>query len=301
MINIIADETMKKVLQLTAEKTIDESEGDFSIVMLEIKDGIGRLSSLVGLDKVLEITPEGKPVIMIAITPETILANDPRWQAAMGYPNIVFTDAIGIYQSLPLKLKEAKEAKRPKDELAIELAGKKFVQDELGILVHDLHHVRTGNKEQAPWIERARKLFGDLPFEELAAKAEAGEKPQGSSFEGRYLEGVFCDIEGTLIQNGQVNQELKAELEAKAQEKPITIWTDGDIKEANRVLRPAGITWKVVPKSEFAGARVAEAYDDLSPEEFREKTNIEVLNYHQVPFENETREIESSPEIEPVS
>jgi len=220
----------------------------------------------------------------------------------MGYPNVVFLDSLQLTNGLTPALQEAQEMKRPKDELAVELAGKKFVQDELGILAHDLYHVRNGNKDQASWAERAKKVFGDLPFEELAAKVEAGDKPQGSSFEGRYLEGVFCDVEGTLIQNGQINEQLRSELEAKSQEKPITIWTDGDIKELGSVLRHAGITWKIVPKSEFAGARVAEAYDDLSPEELNARTNIEVLNYHQViTKDNETRESGFNPEIEPVS
>lgn len=299
MINIITDETMRGMLQATVEKLFDGSQEDFSIVMLEMKDDVGRLATLVGLNKALEIAPEGKPVIMISIMPEGRLANDPRWQAAMGYPNVVFADAIGIYQALPLKLKEAKEAKRPKDELAIELVGKKMVQDELVILSHDLYHVRNGNKDQAPWLERAKKVFGDLPFEELAQKVESGEKPQSSTFSGRYLDGVFCDVEGALVQNGQVNQELKAELETKSQEKPITIWTDGDIKELSPVLRQAGIIWKIVPKCEFAGARVTEAYDDLSPEEFKGKTNIEVLDYHQVSPIEEALEPSREPEFEP--
>jgi hypothetical protein len=302
MIKIIADENLKEVLQRSVEIRLANFEGNLTVVQLEHALHSRSRSKLDGLDDVLEAAPKGEPIVMLSMLRPRELANYSKWQAAMGYPNVTYCDILKINQDFVPAVQESVEQKRPKDELAIELVDRKLKQDELSVLRHDLYHVRAGNRDQQEWSERARKVFGGLPYEELAVMVESGQLPQGSSFEGRYLEGIFCDVEGTLIKNGQINQNLVAELQAKSQEKPVTIWTGGDVKEAGRVLRPAGVTWKILPKSEFAGARINEAYDDLNQDVFEKTYDIEVLNYHQVmPEDNEARELEFNPEIEPIS
>jgi hypothetical protein len=275
-------------LQPVLERALNDYDSNTTLVQIENADNKTK-SDFPGLDLVLEMAPEGKPILMHTIAGPKFLADNPKYQAAMGYPNVSMI-SIASLAEIKEAAKEIEKCNRPKDEIAIALVDMPRIQDEIKILKHDLYHVQNGNKEQGGWIERAQKLYGSLPFEELAQKVEAEETQIASRFEGQELKGIFVDVEGTLLQNGEVNQELVSQLEEKSKEKPITIWTDADIKEIFRPLRNAGLYWKILPKELFAGAKVEEVYDDLTQEDFETKHRIKTEIYNQISAQEPIRE-----------
>lgn len=301
MIDVYADPAMKNALEglIAAKKERGELVAD-DLVVVPLQNHEGRLSESNGLNKVLELAPSGKTIIMFSMLSPLYhtdkfppLANDSRFQGAMGYPNVVLTTRIDYASHLDELAAEA--GARPRDELAIELAEHLMPQQMLSILKHDATHLQDGSLEQNAerqerWQKLAKELYGDLPMEELLAKVEEGKQEFKQEFDGRELDGIFVDVEGTLLQDGLVNKQLLEELRERAKTAPITVWTDGDISKLSNDLRDAGVDWKIVPKEYFRGARVPEVYDDLSAEEFESKYGIRAEKHNHIqPLSPETQ------------
>ena len=91
----------------------------------------------------------------------------------------------------------------------------------------------------------------------------------------REISGVYCDIEGTLLVDGVLQEQVLDQLEAfEAQGLSITIWTLGSLEELEPLIQGAGIRYPVKNKAHFSGA-IAEIVIDDEPEEvFRAKTLI---------------------------
>ena len=254
------------------------------IYIFHLEEGRQRMK-LEGLNKVLELAPQtNAPIIMISITPENYLADDMRYQAAMGYPHVshyVMPQAKSIIQFV----KEMLDEKRPHDSVAVKLANFSWKDDPTSTLRHDLNYVLQGysNHSQESWERLARQVFGNHTFEELAAKTKAATGQERIRyFEGETLPGAYFDIEGTLFQDGKLNPQMVEIVKEKAKTVPVTIWTGGDPKEYRQQIRQAGIYAKILPKQIFYGATVKEAYDDLSAEKLMEEYGIKVENFHQV-------------------
>ncbi len=287
MIIIEADSNIKPLLEsLLQQKGIDSDE-DIHLIHLENADyGSGRnISHPNALKRVLELAETGANVVMISVASDAHMSNNRLWQAAMGYPNVAFCDSIQLTSMLQEKINEVINRLRPRDDLAIELANHENPQDQIRILQHDASHAeRDPNSEVAQrFIARASNVFGNLPLLELLEKTKAA-KPTDlkPTFKGRELSGTFCDVQGTLIQSGNINEQLLLELQQRSSTEPVTVWTDGDVEEATMLLRSAGVLWKILPKSVFSGALVATAYDDLPEDEFNNRYNITAHEFHQV-------------------
>jgi hypothetical protein len=84
-----------------------------------------------GLDDVLAHAPSGVPIVMLAWQSPHMLADDPRWHAALGYPNVLFQRLPEGLVEIVAGLKEAAERKRTPDPLAIALLGAKVFVEEM--------------------------------------------------------------------------------------------------------------------------------------------------------------------------
>lgn len=303
MISIEADKSVARALGRVLETKKIESESNIHLIQLEwspesnLPGGSSDIDR--NLNRIMEMAANGERVVMFSTATDTFLANNSRWQGALGYPNVAFCNNLDLVRELSAKIEEVVNLSRPRDDLAIEMAGKDLVEDDLRILKHDSFWAGKDPDSDVSkkFQERARRVFGDLPLPELIERANAA-KPEDLQpiFEGREFSGTFCDVQGTLIQDGKINQSLLIELQERAQTEPITIWTDGDLKEAAKMLRQEGISWKILSKINFGGAKVATAYDDLDQAEFDGKYHIEVEDYHQVkPMEDLRDEIPGLP------
>jgi hypothetical protein len=256
-----------------------------------------------GLDYVLTeaAANPNKAYVLCSITGPYI-ANEGRFQAAMGYPNVSYCDMLTLTNDVEAKVAEAIGGKRPKDELAIELANAAMEQSMLARLKHDLNNVKrpeSGPEARMKWLADAMNYYGlemankilhaagappvvnDEPvFEDLAYRVDNADKAKvESKFEDKELPGIFVDVEGTLLikdegGNEVVNMALVEKLQERAESSPITIWTDTNISYIKGPLRRAGILWKIVPKEHFKGCIPEEVVDDLSEAEFVAKYEI---------------------------
>ena len=287
MLHYQIGDSVKSDLEKYVNSLVDTSEikDDVYFVMCE-DDGSGKSKATYpGIDTTINLAKQGKSVVMLSISGSRFIADNKKWQAAMGYPNVSHCDALRIKEDIAGAVKSSIDAKKPKDELAIELGNMEIIQNEVGVLKHDLKYVLTSERHghtKEGWITRAKKVFGDLTFDELQEKLENYKTEETRYFDGKDLKGIFIDIEGTLIQNGAVNRQLVEELKKMSEEKPITIWSDGNLKQFSGVLRENGVYWKIVPKGLFKGAKAEEVFDDLNEEEFVKEYEIEPIKYNQI-------------------
>jgi len=92
---------------------------------------------------------------------------------------------------------------------------------------------------------------------------------------GQNIEGVFCDIEGTLFNGEELNNSTLEKLkELEAQGKTITLWTDGDIGSLQTLLDKEGIKYPLMSKIDHAGASAEIVLDNDDQNTFSAKTKI---------------------------
>jgi hydroxymethylpyrimidine pyrophosphatase-like HAD family hydrolase len=92
---------------------------------------------------------------------------------------------------------------------------------------------------------------------------------------GQKLNGLFCDIEGTLFSNGVLNAHVLATIKQnEAEGKEITLWTDGNLTELQALLDANKITYPLRAKRDFAGAVVEMAIDDMDEHSFSALTKV---------------------------
>ena len=93
--------------------------------------------------------------------------------------------------------------------------------------------------------------------------------------EGKTISGVYCDIEGTLLIKDEVNSKVLDILkDYESQGKTITLWTDGDIVELQKVLQEKGVSYSLKSKRDFAGAIAEIVIDNDDKNTFASKTRI---------------------------
>jgi len=100
---------------------------------------------------------------------------------------------------------------------------------------------------------------------------------------GKTIPVVFCDIDGTLIVNGEINKKtLKLLKKMESKGELIAIWTGGDIKNhaCKEVIESLG--WIILSKYDFSGCQVEVVVDDLPEEKFRKEYKINADKYIQV-------------------
>lgn len=302
MIKLVGfDSAVEAILQRIIDaKDIETGDREVEIVWAEM--GAGKRAAELGLDyAIAEARNPNKAIVLCSMMGDYI-ANEGRFQAAMGYPNVSYCEMTTLTYDVEAKVAEAIGGKRPKDELAIELANAKMEQSMVARLKHDLNNVRrpgSGPEAKTKWLADAISHYGqdmankilhavgappvaddEAVFEDLAYRVDNADKAKvESKFVGKELPGIFVDVEGTLlIKDGKgnevVNMALVEKLQERAQTVPITVWTDTKIDYIKRPLREAGVLWKIVPKEYFKGCFPEEVVDDLSEVEFVAKYEI---------------------------
>lgn len=92
---------------------------------------------------------------------------------------------------------------------------------------------------------------------------------------GQNIEGVYCDIEGTLFNGEELNKKtLEMLREFESQGKNIILWTDGDINVLQSLLNREGIKYPLKSKIDHAGASAEIVIDNDDNNTFSAKTKI---------------------------
>ncbi|MEW5817812.1 MAG: hypothetical protein AB1798_20765 [Spirochaetota bacterium] len=153
----------------------------------------------------------------------------------------------------------------------------------IGTLLHDIHPGKYGCEKG---LETAKKEFGITgTIEEVRVKLEALRDKKEDGFVkkmigNKVIPGVFCDIEGTLLDNGSVNPNVFVWLE-KYEESglAVTLWSGGDLEEIQKILYAKNIVWPLVSKYDFAGCKVEIAIDDMVQKKFKDMYKIYPQKY----------------------
>jgi len=261
---------------------LGDVEGNTALVMIEI-DGTGGRARLQGLDISLKLAREGKRVLMIGWQTPAAYASAPLWHACIEMPNVVFAQLpVGAAEIKALLIDDINSG--PADPLALRLLEMSDEVDVLRVLKHNANYIEQRDEDaQLHFLTNAKKLFGDLSLEELkTAVNEAEADTPVSACAGEEFPDVFVDIEGTLLQNGELNQALLEKINELAATHPITVWSGGDLKQLEPQLRSLGITYKVASKHALRGAKAAMAFDDMPYDQFIAEYGITVDQYIQV-------------------
>ena len=282
--SVFADGNVKEYLQKLVAG-IGLRGGELAIVHLELSESGAQRSKLAGLDNAIEQGANGVPTIMLSFLGEDYLANEPRWQVAMGYPHTVFRRVPIDLKDLKEAAEEARSATRIGDPLATRLLSIPSLQNnKLGALQHNLQRVLDGQGRDA-WEVEARGLLGEYPFEELVDMVRSWHTDSENLpgfLEGESFNDVFVDVDGTLFDNeGELDAEVYQTVLVLSSEHPVTVWTGGNVTDAQNLLRQHKIDWKVLPKSALKGAKVAIAIDDLSKEEIEARYGVSIEEFIQ--------------------
>jgi len=111
-----------------------------------------------------------------------------------------------------------------------------------------------------------RDIGGKNLAEDLAIIRKNLEQSEKAS---ERVKGLFIDVEGTLVINGQLNEELLERIEEESKEgKDIIIFTGGDPEEQTELLRKLGFPEKYLPvkeKKDYKRKVLETLIDDTDP------------------------------------
>lgn len=290
---------MIKVYDDSQVKGIFENAGlpDGVYVHINLKEGnSGRVARL-GLNTALRELEENReePVILYSFESPSELFLDKRFRRAMSNPDVHFLRLPFALAQIPgyLKLPAFRSQ-------ALEIAAEgEEKTDLLKTLRHDYSH---GQEEAVKAMQRARTELGltgtDDEITAILQDASIGlellEKNIGA------LPGVFCDVEGTLQKNGEINQTIVERLLVYAASYPVTLWTGGDVKRISRETGPKferfvenyteqkgsmtnlHLKTPILSKYAFRHSKPEIVLDDLAEEEFVRRYGIEPQQYIKV-------------------
>lgn len=275
-------------------RNLADKEGEFFLVSAEyVRPGTNdNMSDFHGLDIALTLNPEESPIIFCSFMPESYFAGDKqlshKFYALMaknrvGFARIPLTlgQWVAKYEELLLQTKE-------EDTLALEINLTTLYEEKMGTIQHRVQSCFRDDTEQSKsqiaWaVNEAKEIGVTGSDEEIALQVQNFKrKPVNSIYAGKYFPGVFCDIEGTLLKDGLINEAVLKTLQSLSISKPITLWTGGDVDSLKTDLIARGITWKLVAKPSFTGAEVESAFDDEEFDVFFEKYQINVRDYTKI-------------------
>lgn len=156
---------------------------------------------------------------------------------------------------------------------------------DLSHIFHDMKYVKDWNNPTEverhrfdPSIEYVRTHFpvmAEASLEEILEFLRSVSDSRPEPMKGQRIEGVYCDVEGTILVDGQLNEKVVAMLqEYEQQGKTITVWTDGNIEEIKPKLESLGMMYPLKSKFDHAGALAEIVIDDQDEYTFGARTKI---------------------------
>lgn len=161
------------------------------------------------------------------------------------------------------------------------------ISGKVGQLIHMIHisspdelsNLRPDDAERLPkMIAESKKYFPalqDKRDQEIVQFLFSLRQNVPEVMKGQNIEGVFCDIEGTLFNGEELNRDTLLKLEEFEKEgKRITLWTDGDVTQLQELLEKNNVKYPLKSKIDFAGACAEIVIDNDDNNTFSGKTKI---------------------------
>lgn len=270
-----------------------EGEELFLVCAEYVPNGdMSEMTKFIGLDFASDLETGGAPMIICSFLPENFFLRDPylskKLFAILAKKKSSFLKLPFEPEDLYKKYIEILNQDREEDSLALDIGRIQAYNDVMGSIQHRIGRYFRDDSDYAKALiakavaEARSKLNLAGSDEEIASQIRYFKHKGGDAlFAGKFFPGVFCDIEGTLLINGEVNSRMLEKLQEFSETKPITLWTGNTvgIDEIRKILVSKGIHWKLVPKIEFRGAEVEMAFDDEEFDLFFEKYGIKVREF----------------------
>lgn len=282
---IIAEEGIQRRL---AEMYAGLEGKDFFIVDLESKyKGSDHRQSVTGIDEAMKIVSQDKPVILLGWQTPVQYACKREWHALLANPKVVFSRHPSSLRDVDEAIHKAVSCVRPIDPLAIKLLDVESPMNSFGVLKHDIRKASgEGFGQRNDWFNRARVLLGDLSEDELLRLVQEGNASDTfTPLFGQEFPDVCVDVDGTLFdEHGLFREDVykKVSTFAIQHNRPVTIWTGGEIIETEKKIRAKGISWKLASKRSLRNATVYAIFDDLSQKDFFQEYAVGCQFYFQV-------------------
>ncbi len=261
-----------------------------AIVSLETKADGHHLQDFYGVHIVLRELKKNpdRLVICCGFAPlELVRKLNPTVDVLLSKPNVLFRRMPLSVDGLVSTLQQA-EVEKPKQAAAVQQAAKAmsdYVAQEVASILHRLQRIDISNPQDdyekslvTTAVTQARVFFPALANasnEQIVDFLVEASSQRQEVMKGERVVGVFCDIEGTLLQGGSINQNVLDMLRQYANDgMAITVWTDGDVKELSSKLQKLGVMYAVKSKFDFAGAIAEIVLDDMDEFSFTARTKI---------------------------
>ena len=278
---------------------LENEPGELSLVLAEYTGvhGTDKRADWKGLDIALSLDPEKAPIIFSSFMPEEYFANGAngysdekgdKFHSLMAKKRVGFLQLPFTSESLVEKYKELLKDEKEEDTLAIEINRINSFEKEMGSIKHTADRYIGENSDYAKQIVTKAvseaRVIGLIGSDEEVAEQIKNFKhqPKSSIFAGKFFPGVYCDIEGTLLKDGEINIPVLEKLKELSKEKPITLWTGGKIEDLKKILASNGIIWKLISKNDLTGAEVETAYDDEDFSVFFGKYGVKVRDFNKI-------------------
>lgn len=237
------------------------------------------------IDKAFQMDPESPLVVVGLDKEEDIKKNNSKLR-------VVFSRPKTAYVRVPCDLKVLKETAQRIQLVSIKASEALEAKAKAEEFAKQVRYLRHGNLDRGiagdpqKIGKEARSRYGWTGSdEEIMARLQnfQPEKEMALRFSGQIIHGVFCDVEGTLLDwFGKIRPEIAGMLEKYAGEgKSVTLWSGGDPKKIQQKLEEAGVRWPLLSKDDFHGCLVEVAIDDLPQEKFLKDYGIKAEAYIQ--------------------
>lgn len=161
------------------------------------------------------------------------------------------------------------------------------IEQSVGVILHDMYPGKSAEAIRRA-VGRAEEEFGITgtedevrrQLEDLREEVRSGRFVEAALVEdGAVIAGVFCDVEGTLIQIDRLIPGRLEMLAEYAKTGPVTLWTGGDMKEVGDTLAILGVSLPLVSKYDYRGKTVEIAIDDLAEAEIEKAYGIKAEQF----------------------
>ena len=142
------------------------------------------------------------------------------------------------------------------------LSDSKYEKDMLSHLRHDIIY------REKEIIEEARKELGWIGSDKEIKEKIMSYEPKKILFQNEFLNGVFCDIEGTLLKDKKIDKNIVKILKDYEKSKPVTLWTGSDPVNFASDVGHANLEYPILDKNFFAGCEAEIVIDDMDEKEF---------------------------------
>jgi len=270
-------------------KQLENEQGEMYLVFIEANRQCQR-TDFVGLDYATNLQTNN-PIILCSFLEEihfSKLGFGEKFLGIMGRKNTGFLRLPFTHEELLAKYQEIISSEKEEDPLAIELSRISMYQKTMGQIRHKAEYCfgredSESKSRVASAIADARDFGLEGKDEEIIEQIKSFKyEPVNSFLAGKFFPGVFVDLEGTLLKNGVVDENVLHRVEDIAGKKPVTLWTGGKISDFTSILISSGISWKLVSKQDFSGASVEIAIDDETELSIKEKYGITIEKFIQI-------------------